>query len=720
MNSDPASQIGSPSSEVNSVGVPNSFSQWQKSIPLLIFVLALFVRLGYWADETRHVTHGFNDFHWLAGAPISDANGWIEFGSVVKRGCVVGHQWAARRPLYGYFLASLYVWTDAHLLAAQWANVVMSSLSVMFLYSITSRLFGVAAGLGAAVWFCFEPHSIHLSIIPLTETIGCFFTVWHLWWLIRATDGKQLGYVGAGFAFAAANLTRTLSLFALPVEVLLIWLTSARRRHSIVKGFTSAFLFGASVTVLLVIAMLRNYWLVGIFTISDNTSSILYSVTAPELGTWSSDVELEAQKKGLTTLKDRYEFYMSQAKENLKQHPWVYIGRVKRLAWGVISTSLDSPWFYWYQSLFAGTLIVSAIGMIRDDRFSRASLERWLLFFLVIACIVGWLFWGSDIRGRSMIWAMAALALGRSILRLDQGLFVANLWIWSVMGVAAFGVFSDRFMLMLDWLLAILAFGGISLLSSFIARCLLGKFPTNVVTPIDEGFSRFAHVGLIATSLVLLVSGYFGIASECTNPPAVENPKEEQAVQSIEATLSHIPNAPEPIENLLTIALSGRISDDSRSSNNVGLSQAFISQEQRQKGNLLIANVRRIGGPYRIPSDAAFDCFFDIARSRPYDRTINEVLGQSISRRTCQGWVTIDGDVTDEIFQDEFLIVAVYDHYDVKGFSDVFEALAAFPLRSDGSPDFEKGVFAHSPEHLKRIEDLITNSSTADDSKNPK
>lgn len=720
MIDDPISKGNSPVPEVASARAADPPSSWRRSIPLCLFVLAFFVRLGYWEDCTRDTTHGFNDFHWLAGAPISDANSWVDFGDVIKRGCVAKHDWVARRPLYGYFLAAIYTWTDARLTAAQWANVVMSSLSVMFLYSITSRLFGIVAGLGAALWFCFEPHSIHLSIVPLTETIGCFFTVWHLWWLIRATDGRQIGYVGSGLAFAAANLTRTLSLFALPMEVLLIWLISARRRQSIMKGFTSAFLFGASVTVLLVAAMLRNYWLVGIFTISDNTSSILYSVTSLDYGAWSSEVELETRALGITTIKDRYDYYMAKAKENLKQHPWIYVQRVERLGWSVVGVSFDSPWFYWHQSLFAGVLILSAIGFRSDETFSRASSGRWILLLLLLALLIAWLFWGGDIRNRFIIWSMAALAVARSILRLDHGLFVANLWFWSVTGVAAFGVYSDRFVLMFDWLLAIGVFGGLSVCSSLLARGVLGRFPTEKVTPIDEGFSRVAHAGLIAVSVVLVVSGYFGISSECQEPTAVAKLEEANGVRAVKSTLSHLQDATGPIQTLLTSALSELKVSDSSTLTEQGLSPSVTQGEQRQRGRLLVANARRIGGPYRIPSNAAFDCFFDVARSRPYDRTIIEMDGRNLSQGACRGWVTIDAAISDEFVQQDFLIVAVYDHYDVGGFSDIYEALAIVPLRSDGSPDFDQGIFAHDPEHMKRVEGLITSSRSADDSKSSK
>lgn len=720
MIDDPISEKDSKLPEVSSVSAIDPPTYWRKSIPFCVFVLAFFVRLGYWEDCTRDTTHGFNDFHWLAGSPISDANTWVEFGDVIKRGCVSTHDWAARRPLYGYFLASIYTWTDARLTAAQWANVVMSSLSVLFLYSITCRLFGVAAGLGAATWFCFEPHSIHLSIVPLTETIGCFFTIWHLWWLIRATDGKQVGYIGAGLAFASANLTRTLSVFALPMEVLLIWLISARRRQSILKGFMSAFLFGASVTLLLVAAMLRNYWMVGIFTISDNTSSILYSVTSLDYGSWSSEVELETRALGLTTIKDRYDYYMGKAKENLKQHPWVYAGRVEKLFWDIIAVSLDSPWFYWYQALFAGTLILSAIGIIRDESFSRVSSGRWLLFYLVIAFIIAGVLWGGDIRGRFIIWSMAALALGRSILRLDQGLFVANLWFWSVMGVAAFGVYSDRFVLMFDWLLAIGVFGGLSILASLLARGVLAQYPKQVIIPIDLGFSRIAHAVLIAISAILVVSGYFGISSECKEPAAVANLEETKGLLAVETTLSHLQDGTDLIKNSLTSVLSEPKPGDPTTNKTQGWSPNFIQGEQRQKGHLLVANARRIGGPYRIPSNASFDCFFDVAKSRPYDRTIIEMEGRNASQGACRGWVTLDADITDEFIRQDFLLVAVYDHYDTGGFSDIYEALAVIPLRSDGTPDLARGLFARSPVHLERVRDLISGSQKNVDSMNSK
>ena len=383
---------------------------WQRQIPLWLFLFALFVRIGHWVDSSHDVTHGFMDFHWLAGAPVSDAMTWVTFAETIQRGCGENHDWVARRPLYGYFLASIFSLTKSHILVAQWANVLMSSLSVVFLYSISRRLFGVVAGLGTALWFCFEPHSIVLSTITLSETMGSFFTIWHVWLLVRGTQEGKGNLVGAGLTFAAANLTRTLSLFALPLEVLLIWLVCGKRDKSIFKGFRVAFVFGASASALLILGMLRNWWMVGIFTISDNTASILYAATSPEHGAWSAYVEHEATELGITTNKERYSFYMKKAVENLKEHTDLYVSRVQKLSWVVIGESMVSPWFYWPQFAYIGALVLLGFDRIRRASFRHESTKSIMLFTALVLSVIAFILLGLDIRCRYVLWGFAALA----------------------------------------------------------------------------------------------------------------------------------------------------------------------------------------------------------------------------------------------------------------------------------------------------------------------
>ena len=686
----------------------DKWSYWQRQIPLWLFVFALFVRVGHWVDSSQNVTHGFTDFHWLAGAPVSDAMTWVTFADALQRGCGENHDWVARRPLYGYFLASLFSVTDAHILAAQWANVFMSSASVVLIYSISRRLFGVVAGLGTALWFCVNPYSLTLSTIPLSETMGAFFTIWHLWLLIRGTEEGRGNLVGAGLAFAAANLTRTLSLFALPMEVLLIWLICGKRDRSVLKGFRAAFVFGASASTLLILGMLRNWWLVGIFTISDNTASILYAATAPEHGAWSAYVEHEANELGLKTNKERYSYFMKKAVENLKAHPGLYISRVQKLSWVVIGESMASPWFYWPQYAYIaafGLLGFSWIGRVRN----RVSTGRMYWFAAMVAAVIAFIYLGFDIRCRYVLWALASLALLRSILRVDSGLYVANLWVFSVLGIAAFGVYDARFTLMYDWLLAIGVFGGIPILVDLFAWIAFGSQPAMKVQAEADHAVVALHRLLIAATGAVIVIGAIGIQSECHAEPECAHATEQQLQGVIQRTLT---GSPEKLPSSVQLQLSKLIEMGGIARQEASKKSPLTAASHRVPGSLVVITARMEGAPCRLPAMASFKNHFKVAETRLYDRTVIRFYGCYADGKGCNGWLLMEGNIPDASLGQEFCFVAVYDQYYPGDFSDLYEGISLFPISKDNEIEFDKGYFENSREHLDLLEKLMTEERT--------
>src|SRR5262249_40471772 len=131
----------------------------------------------------------------------------------------------------------------------------------------------------------------------------------------------------SGMLLGLSNLTRTLTLLAMPGYVVCLAVRPGWHPRRQAVGRVALFVFGFAFAVGPWI--LRQHRVHGLTSISDNTAIGFYAATSPKHGYWTSDVERDAEADGVApTVKAHYDYYMARAYDNLRADPWFYVGNV--------------------------------------------------------------------------------------------------------------------------------------------------------------------------------------------------------------------------------------------------------------------------------------------------------------------------------------------------------------------------------------------------------
>lgn len=292
---------------------------------LLAFVLTLAWRTSFFLTARWLPGTGTGNFFLVQGQPFGDALAWHEAAQLFTTGGEL-YFWNARRLAYPLLLAMAYVWTGATSNTAVAINLILGAATAALLIALLVRMFSWTVALAAMAWFLVDHGANTCACVPLSETMGAFFSVWSAWLLVRALDGPSPSrlLLASGLAFGMANVTRTLTAAALPLLLLALVVHARRSRGDwqSSRNYAGAFAIG---TLLLVLpAMLWNYAQHGIFTLSDNTAMDLFAGTSPEFQTYSGRVEQLADEAGAVQIGDRYRFFMDRTRENFARHPrWI-------------------------------------------------------------------------------------------------------------------------------------------------------------------------------------------------------------------------------------------------------------------------------------------------------------------------------------------------------------------------------------------------------------
>jgi hypothetical protein len=655
----------------------------------LLIALGLSVRFGYWSDLNLHPNHGFPNFYLAFGTPCSDALGWIQMGNAVREGWAGEHSWAARRPLYGFILGSIYCWTDPRNQAwiAQFLNVVLSGITVGLIYTAGYSVLGRVPALAAALWFCFDSNSICHSTVTLSENVGTFFTAWHLALLAAASQGNRGCLAGSGLCFAAANLARTLSLFSFPTHCLLLAVIRWRASGSIWRAIWDASIFGGFASLLLLVAMVRNYYVVGIFTISDNTASILYAATSPNYGTWTSAVEEEANRLGIHNLKDRYRFYMDKARANLAEHADLYVSRVFAQTKLVMRDVLSSPFADYLFMFVAGTIVLQAGWSIYQATWLGAGGLRQVLYIAVIIPLASVLLF-PPVSRFSWIYLLALLPVIRSIIRNDAVIMHANLFFFSVLGVSGFGEYGVRFNLLFDFILAGMVFAGLSMIVGGLARIIMNA-SADEFSRADESLGRGLHRALSLGVLSIIAMGVAGIPDKRIPELKPFPMSSGVASQAVEQAIASLPDS-----------LQRRIRDKYQTQGEpIG---------EGETGRVIVVSGRLLGPATYAPANAAALCQFDCFKPRDYPRTILMPAGWQSNGKWRSGSMIFAGTLPNDFINRPMVVVGIDRGYDSGNFSANMDAVAVFPWNENGKDiDWSAGKLCNEPHHLRMIDSLL-------------
>jgi 4-amino-4-deoxy-L-arabinose transferase-like glycosyltransferase len=297
----------------------------------------------------------------IAGAPYSDAQTWFSQALSLYNGHGMGGQRSALRPFFPILVAAVFSWTGPSYLVAVLINIILSSAAVTLVYLICERVFNRLVAIPTALAIACNPRIIFYSLVTLTETTGLFFSLVSLWFLISAAQrGRFVHSFLAGISFGLENLSRTISLLALPGFTFLLSSIQYQNRHNLKRAMVLGSVFVIGVGVVLSPWIVRQKLVHGILAISDNTASALYAASTPKWKIWNSGVYKEAEEKGIGHgIKEQYEYFNKEFIKNLREHSAFYLQNVCA-SFQVYLTKL-CPKPFDENVLFPFTLVLSAL-----------------------------------------------------------------------------------------------------------------------------------------------------------------------------------------------------------------------------------------------------------------------------------------------------------------------------------------------------------------------
>jgi 4-amino-4-deoxy-L-arabinose transferase-like glycosyltransferase len=144
-------------------------------------------------------------------------------------------------PGYPLVLNGVFAIAGTHLLAAKALNVAISAATVVLTYVLGARVFGVRAGMLAALLLALSPGHAYFSSLVMAEVLFCFgflaIVALLISWTIDAERASSVRLLALGVATGCLTLVRAEAVF-LPVVFALFWLIALR-------GWRPALRYGA-------------------------------------------------------------------------------------------------------------------------------------------------------------------------------------------------------------------------------------------------------------------------------------------------------------------------------------------------------------------------------------------------------------------------------------------------------------------------------------------
>lgn len=411
-------------------------------IAIILFFIALTVRLTYFYLNFDLTDWAFS----IKGVPFSDAIGWNSMAQKLSEGGRISYSWSAFRPFYPILLASLYTWFGDSFVLAKLLNITCGALTISFVYLIGERVFNKAIGLISCLALVFSPFYLHYTLLIMTETVGLFFFVLSVYFILISLERRQIGYFFiAGVFFSLSNLTRTLTLVAFPGYIFCIFYILRRERIGCRKAIFFAAIYVLGVVVSLAPWLIRQKIVHGIFTISSNSASAFYAATSPQLGKWKYKLLLEPGKKGVRGIKNEYDYFMKGAFENIKKNPTFYLRNISRNFFGYLNAvKLKKQLFHSFSILFILFLFLYNLFHLRGTR------EILLLVALLAGTLaIDWIFFRHII----FLAIISGMILSFAAIKNRYSLILINSLVFAGVGGAMFGMArSARLFLMVEWI----------------------------------------------------------------------------------------------------------------------------------------------------------------------------------------------------------------------------------------------------------------------------
>jgi 4-amino-4-deoxy-L-arabinose transferase-like glycosyltransferase len=404
--------------------------------------MALVVRLVYYYLYSDLTDWAFS----IKGVPFSDAIGWSKMARKISEGESLPYPWTAYRPFYSIFLASFYTWLGPSFTLAKLLKIVCSALTVSFVYLIGERVFNRVIGLISALVLAFSMPYLYYTLLLLTETVGLFFFVLSVYLIFVSLENKRMAYFFvAGVFFSLSNLTRTLTIVAFPGYIVCIFYLLTKQRAGLRKTTCLVAIFIFGVLISLAPWLIRQKIVHGIFSISTNSASGFYAATSPQLGKWKYKLLLEPGKKGVRGIKNKYDYFMKGAFENIKKNPTFYLRNISRnFFWYLNALQLKNQLFRSFSILFILFLFLYNLFHLRGTR------EILLLVALLAGILaIDWIFF----RHIMFLAIISGMILSFAAIENRYSLILINSLVFAGVGGAIFGMGkSHRLFLMAEWI----------------------------------------------------------------------------------------------------------------------------------------------------------------------------------------------------------------------------------------------------------------------------
>jgi Dolichyl-phosphate-mannose-protein mannosyltransferase len=454
-------------------------NQWFVAVAILVIAMAIRWEFHLW---NPHPT-GFFIYH---GSPISDGSSYTFKAINIAKGYgIPPTQQPAIRPFYSIVLACLYTWTGFSLGAISALNIVIGGATAALIYLCGALVFNRLCAFGAALFFAIDPTQLIQTPQAGSEPLGLLFFVGSVYAALLAFKDRQAAmFFLSGLLIGLSNLTRTLTVFTLPLYIALILLVGWRERTPKAASIR-VFLMLFGFFCVMVPWLIRQERLYGIVSLSDNIGEAIYAATSPRYKQWIPAVRKDADAAGIpNTVGDRYRYFIDRAVENVKTNPRFYLRNVGAALWEYANTfgprsRAMNRYANWFSSaaqgqrvfllyLLAFTFLVWLLR--RDGPFAPSN----LLFLLVSIGLV-------VLYQILPPWATFVPVLSGVVFTWRPGRRMPNLILAGTLAAAVLGsaIFANtvlfRVILMTDWLFVLYFLAAVWFPAETLSRRLAGE-----------------------------------------------------------------------------------------------------------------------------------------------------------------------------------------------------------------------------------------------------
>ncbi len=227
---------------------------------LLIFLIALglrmilFVAVGPWHDNVANERI----------IPYDDAPGYHRAAILIAENKPIIA--VTSKQLYMYFAGLLYSMFGYNPYVVIIFQIIMGSLTCVFLYKIGRMIFNEKNALFAGLLLAFEYSSILYSNHLLSETMFVFFLTIHIYFFMKFLTEKNMSVLVYSAVFL--GITANVKPIGLYFPLFLLWPLFLHFKNNLRKGLISFFILVSVFMLFITPWMMRNYIVAGKFAYS--------------------------------------------------------------------------------------------------------------------------------------------------------------------------------------------------------------------------------------------------------------------------------------------------------------------------------------------------------------------------------------------------------------------------------------------------------------------